>query len=89
MSSEPVAVGGLGIEGISVAGDGIRFFAGDLEVFMAYQDFPWLKDEPIVKILNVAAPTTEQFSWPDLGLYISIESIQQAEFSSANPKSAA
>jgi hypothetical protein len=31
---------------------------------MSYDDFPWFKDAPVGKILNVEEPTPGHFYWP-------------------------
>lgn len=37
----------------NVSSHGVWLLAGNKELFMSYEDFPWFKDAPIGKILNV------------------------------------
>ena len=46
---------------------------------MPYADFPWFKDEPVGKVLNVTEPTPGHFFWPDLDVDLGIESIEHPE----------
>ena len=52
---------------------------GDRELFMPYDDFPWFREAPIGKILNVEEPVPGHFSWPDLDVDIGVESIEHPE----------
>ncbi len=36
----------------------------DRELFMSFNDFPWFKDMPVGKIINVEEPSTGHFYWP-------------------------
>jgi hypothetical protein len=50
--------------------------ADDRELFMSYEDFPWFKDAPVGKILNVEEPHPEHFHWPDLDIDLTVEIIE-------------
>ena len=67
------------VEVTNVSSHGIWLLAGDRELFMPYEDFPWLKDAPVGKILNVEEPTPGHFYWPDLDVDLGIESIEHPE----------
>jgi len=45
----------------------------------SYEDFPWFKDAPIGKILNVEQPTPGHFYWPDLDVDLGLETIERPE----------
>ena len=49
---------------------------GDREFFLSYDDFPWFKDAPVGKILNVREPAPGHFYWPDLDVDLGVESIE-------------
>ncbi len=42
---------------------------------MPYEDFPWFKEAPVAKVLNVEEPSPGHFYWPDLDVDISAEII--------------
>ncbi|MBW1678110.1 MAG: DUF2442 domain-containing protein [Deltaproteobacteria bacterium] len=67
------------VEVTNVSSHGVWLLAGDKELFMPYEDFPWFKDAPIGKILNVEEPTPGHFYWPDLDVDLGIESIEHPE----------
>lgn len=46
---------------------------------MSYEEFPWFKDAPVGKILNVEEPTPGHFYWPELDVDLGIESIEHPE----------
>jgi hypothetical protein len=67
------------IEVTHVSNHGVWLLAGDHELFMAYEHFPWFKDVPVGKILNVEEPTPGHFYWPDLDVDLSEEIIAHPE----------
>ena len=46
---------------------------------MYYEDFPWFKDVPVRKILNVEEPHSGHFYWPDLDVDLTAEIIEHPE----------
>jgi hypothetical protein len=48
-------------------------------MFLSYEDFPWFKDVPLGKILNVEEPVSNHFYWPDLDIDLSLDIIQNPE----------
>ena len=62
-----------------ISSHGVWLLAGDKELFMPYTDFPWFKDAPVGKVLNVTEPTPGHFFWPDLDVDLDIESIEHPE----------
>ena len=46
---------------------------------MPFDDFPWFKDAPIGKVLNVEEQSPGHFYWPDLDVDIGIETIENPE----------
>lgn len=67
------------IEVTHVSSYGVWLLARDRELFMSYEDFPWFKDMPVGKILNVQEPTPGHFYWPDLDVDLSEEIIAHPE----------
>ena len=66
MSSRPLGTNSSGIEITNISNHGVWLLAGAKELFMSYDDFPWFKDVPVGKILNVEEQTPGHFYWPDL-----------------------
>jgi hypothetical protein len=62
-----------------VSSHGVWLLADGQELFLSYDDFPWFKDVPIGKILNVEQMASGHFRWPDLDIDIDIESIEHPE----------
>jgi len=46
---------------------------------MSYEDFPWFKDVPVRKFLNVEEPHAGHFYWPDLDVDLTAEIIEHPE----------
>ena len=63
----------------NISNYGIWLLSNDRELFMSYEDFPWFKDVPVRKILNIEEPTPGHFYWPDLDVDLSIESIEHPD----------
>ena len=66
----------IAIEVSNISSHGVWILADDEEFFLSYEDFPWLKDAPVGKVLNVEQPTPGHFYWPDLNVDIGIETIK-------------
>ena len=69
----------LPIDVTHVSSHGVWLLAGDHELFMSYENFPWFKDAPVGKILNVEEPRPGHFYWPDLDVDLSEEIIAHRE----------
>ncbi len=67
------------VEITNISGNGIWLLAGDKELFMSYEDFPWFKNAPVGKILKVEEPHEGHFYWPDLDVDLTIEIIEHPE----------
>ena len=79
MSSEPVGIGTSEVEITGVSAHGVWLLAGQEELFLSYEDFPWFKDVPVGKILNVEEPTQGHFYWPDLDVDLGVETIRHPD----------
>ncbi|MBI2907744.1 MAG: DUF2442 domain-containing protein [Chloroflexi bacterium] len=67
------------VEVTHISNNGVWLLTGDKELFMAYVDFPWFKDAPVGKILNVVEPRPGHFYWPDLDVDLTTEIIEHPE----------
>jgi len=79
MSSEPLGIGTSTVEVTNISAFGVWLLAGERELFMPYAKFPWFKDVPVAKILNVQEPSPGHFYWPDLDVDLGVESIEHPE----------
>ena len=67
------------VEVTNISGHGIWLLAGERELFMSYDDFPWFKDAPVGKVLKVEEPTPNHFYWPSLDIDLTAEIIEHPE----------
>lgn len=67
------------VEVTHISSHGVWLLARGKELFMSYEDFPWFKDAPVGKILNVEEPHAGHFYWPDLDVDLSTEIIEHPE----------
>ncbi len=79
MNSEPLGIGTSTVEVTNISRRGIWILVDDRELFMPYEDFPWFRDAPISKIVNVEEPTPEHFYWPDLDIDLGLQTIEHPE----------
>ena len=52
------------VEVTNISSHGIWLLAAEQELFMSYEDFPWFKDVPVGKVLNVQEPTPGHATGP-------------------------
>ncbi len=67
------------VEVANVSSHGVWLLAHERELFMSYEDFPWFKDVPVGKILNVEESSPGHFYWPDLDVDLTAEIIEHPE----------
>ncbi|GMR18670.1 MAG: DUF2442 domain-containing protein [Gammaproteobacteria bacterium] len=79
MSSRPLGTASSGVEVTNVSSHGVWLLAGDKELFMSFEDFPWFKDAPIGKVLHVEEPSPGHFYWPELDVDVGIETIEHPD----------
>ena len=79
MNSQALGKSTLMVEVTNISSHGIWLLTREKELFIPYKEFPWFKDAPIGKILNVEEPTPGHFYWPDLDVDLGIESIEHPE----------
>ncbi len=63
----------------NITSNGVWVLAGDRELFMSFEDFPWFTDAPVAKILKVEEPTPGHLRWPDLDVDLGIETIENPQ----------
>jgi len=79
MSSRALGTSTSQVEVTHISAHGVWLLAGDRELFMAYDKFPWFRDAPVGKILNVEEPTLGHYYWPELDVDLTEEIISHPE----------
>lgn len=79
MNSQAFGKDTSAVEITNITKHGVWLLTGDRELLMPYDSFPWFKDAPVAKILNVEEPHPGHFYWPDLDADLGIESIEHPE----------
>ncbi|MEW6347443.1 MAG: DUF2442 domain-containing protein [Thermodesulfobacteriota bacterium] len=78
-SSDAVGTTTSAVEVTHISHHGVWLLAGDKEMFMSYEDFPWFKEAPVGKILHVEESHSGHFHWPDLDVDLTVEIIEDPE----------
>jgi len=79
MSSLPHGTRTSRAEVTNISANGLWLLAGGVEHFLPFDEFPWFKDAPVGKILNVEEPTPGHFYWPDLDVDLGVETIENPQ----------
>ena len=79
MSSQPHGKNTSVVEVTHISSHGIWLLAEEHEMFLSYEDFPWFKEVPVSKIINVEQQTKEHYYWPELDVDLSREIIDHPE----------
>ena len=53
MSSETLGISTSEVEVTGISSHGVWLLAGEEEMFLSYEDFPWFRDVSVKEILNV------------------------------------
>ena len=64
------------VEITNVSRHGLWLLAGDEELFLPFEQFPWFRGASIEMISVVERPTADHLHWPLLDIDLSIESIR-------------
>jgi hypothetical protein len=67
------------VEVTNISGHGVWLLAGEQELFMSYEDFPWFKEASVAKVLNVEEPKPGHYYWPELDVDLTAEIIAHPE----------
>ena len=79
MNSPVHGIPSSGTEITNISSHGLWLLSNDHEYFLSYVDFPWFKDAPVGKILNIQEPSPGHFYWPELDVDLCIDSIEHPE----------
>ncbi|WP_292966178.1 DUF2442 domain-containing protein [Nitrosomonas sp.] len=67
------------VEVTNVSKHGFWLLMHDQEVFVPFEEFPWFREAPIGKLLNVELPSPHHLYWPDLDIDLAVESLLHPE----------
>ena len=79
MKSEMLGSSTSAVEVTKISPHGVWLLAGDSELFLSYDDFPWFKGASVGQIYNVEKPTPGHFYWPDLDIDLTTEIIEHPD----------
>ena len=75
MSSAAPGTTTSAVEVTNVSKHGFWLLIEEQEVFLAFDNFPWFRDAPIGKLLNVQLQSRRHLYWPDLDVDLAVESL--------------
>ena len=67
------------VEVTNISKHGFWLLIHDQEIFVPFAQFPWFKDAPVSKIINVELPSEHHLYWPDLDVDLAVESLRHPE----------
>ena len=79
MTSAAPGISTFPVEVTNISKHGFWLLLENEELFLPFSEFPWFRDVPIGKILNVELPSSNHLYWPDLDVDLAIESIRHPE----------
>lgn len=63
----------------NISPNGIWLLLDERELFLSFTEFPWFRDAPVSRILEVETPSSGHLYWPGLDIDLSVESIDHPE----------
>ncbi len=63
----------------NISSHGLWLLAGERELFLAYEEFPWFRDAAVRDVFHVEQPSPGHFYWPDLDVDLGLETIEHPE----------
>lgn len=67
------------VEVTNISKHGFWLLLGERELFLPFEEFPWFRDVPVGKLLNVELPHPQHLYWPDLDVDLGVDSIEHPE----------
>ena len=67
------------VEVTNISRHGMWLLLSDEELFLPFSEFPWFREAPVGKLLNVDLPSPEHLYWPELDVDLTVESIRHPE----------
>lgn len=79
MSSQSHGTGTSTIEVTDISPQGIWVLAGDEEIFLPFETFPWFKSARVESILKVEEQAPGHYHWPDLDIDLDLDTMRHPE----------
>ncbi|MBT9612133.1 MAG: DUF2442 domain-containing protein [Burkholderiales bacterium] len=79
MTSATLGASTSEVEVANISKHGFWLLIRNQEMFLSFEQFPWFKDAPIGKLLNVELPSLDHLYWPELDIDLAVESISHPE----------
>jgi hypothetical protein len=79
MTSATLGINTSQVEVTNISQYGFWLLLEDEELFLPFSEFPWFRQAPVGKILNVELPSPIHIYWPELDIDLAVESIRQPE----------
>jgi len=67
------------VEVTNISKHGFWLLIAGREFFLPFEEFPWFRDVPVGKLLNVELPHPHHLYWPELDVDLAVESIEHPE----------
>jgi hypothetical protein len=67
------------VEVTNVSTHGFWLLLQGQEVFLPFEQFPWFREAPIGKLVNVQLLSERHLYWPDLDIDLAVDSIHHPE----------
>ncbi len=67
------------VEITNISTHGFWILLDELELFLAFEHFPWFRDATVRQITGVTLPHPGHLYWPDLDVDLEVESILHPE----------
>lgn len=79
MTSAALGTGTSSVEVTNISRHGFWLLLDNEELFVPFSEFPWFREAPVGKILNVELPSPHHLYWPELDVDLAVESIRSPE----------
>jgi hypothetical protein len=63
----------------NVSRHGLWLYTSAGEKFLSFEDFPWFRDAPIARIVNVEETSPGHYYWPDLDIDLTVDMIDRPQ----------
>ncbi len=67
------------VEVTNVSRHGFWILLDGRELFVPFSEFPWFRDAPIGRLVDVSLPHPDHLYWPQLDVDLAVESIEHPE----------
>ena len=68
-----------GVELSNVSGHGLWLLVDEVELFLAFDTFPWFRDATIAQLAEVERPGPRHLHWPRLDVDLTMDMIERPD----------